>query len=277
MRAIGRTAAGVLLGSGAGLASAAGASPGRIVALAPNLTEIVFALGAGDRLVGVSEHSDYPAAAARIPVVGGLVPDLERVVALRPDLVLATTEGNAAATVEALERRRIPVLVTSAPDLEGVIDSIRRIAGRIGAGGAGERLAASLEARRAAVRRARRAGAPPTAVLLVWPSPPQAAGTGTFGDDILETAGVKNCVGRRGWPAISPEFLVEAPCRFVVYPAEKDTAATYARAFRDGPLSRMPAVRAGRTIGIDGDELTRPGPRAFDALEKLAAALPSIR
>jgi len=253
-------------------------APRRIVALAPNLTEIVFALGAGDRLVGVSARSDFPPAAARLPVVGGLVPDLERVVALRPDLVLATTEGNALATVEALGRRGIPVLTTAAPDLAGVIDSIRRIGARIGAAAAGERLAASLEARRAAVlRRRRKAGPPPSAVLLVWPSPPQAAGKGTFAGDLLETAGATNCIGRRGWPSISPEFLVEAPCRVVVYPAEKDTAATYARAFREGPLAQMPAVRAGRTIGIDGDELARPGPRAFDALEKLAEALEKMR
>jgi iron complex transport system substrate-binding protein len=243
-----------------------------VIALAPNLTEIVFALGAGDRLVGVSARSDYPPAAARLPVVGGLVPDLEKVVSLRPDLVLATTEGNSKATVEILARRGIEVLATSAPDLSGVLDSIRAIAVRLGLREAGERLASALERRRDAVRHRHRRGSRPSAVLLIWPSPPQAAGTGTFAGDILATAGASNCVTRRGWPVLSPEFLLAADCATVVYPLEKDTRETYARAFRGGPLSGMRAVRAARVVGIDGDRLTRPGPRAFDALEELAAA-----
>ena len=251
---------------------APGALPRRVIALAPNLTEIVFALGAGDRLVGVSERSDYPPAAAAIPVVGGVTPDLERIVSLRPDLVLATSEGNSPATVEILVRQGIPVLATSAPDLSGVIASIRAVAGRLGLRETGERLALALESRREAVRHRARRGKSPSAVLLIWPAPPQAAGAGTFGGDIVSTAGGENCVPRQGWPVLSPEFLVEADCSVIVYPREPGTRATFERAFRDGPLSRMAAVRAGRVVGIDGDRLTRPGPRAFDALEDLAAA-----
>ncbi|HET9795239.1 MAG TPA: helical backbone metal receptor [Thermoanaerobaculia bacterium] len=266
----------MLLFAGAPLSAAppAASSPGprRIVALAPNLTEIVFALGAGDRLVGVSARSDYPPAAASIAVVGGLAPDLEKVVSLRPDLVLATTEGNPAAAIGILARRGIPVLTTSAPDLDGVLASIRAIAARLGSAGEGERLAASLARRRDAVRRERR-GPRRSAILLIWPSPPQAAGPDTFAGDILRTAGARNCLGRTGWPVVSPEYLITAACDAVVYPVEKDTASVFARAFGDGPLSGVPAVRAGRIVGIDGDRLMRPGPRAFDALEELAAAL----
>ncbi len=259
-------------------AVAAGAVPGpappprRIVALAPNLTEIVFALGAGDRLVGVSSRSDYPPAAASIPLVGGLAPDLEKIVSLRPDLVLATTEGNPAAAVDLLTQRGIPVLTTSAPDLDGVLASIREIAARLGRSAEGERVAGSLAARRAAVLRSRHDGPRRSAILLIWPSPPQAAGPDTFAGDLLRTAGARNCLGRTGWPVVSPEYLVAADCDAVVYPVEKDTALVFARAFREGALSRMSAVRAGRIVGIDGDRLIRPGPRAFDALEELAAA-----
>jgi len=261
--------------SAASFAPAAPAAPRRVVALAPNLTEIVFALGAGGRLVGVSALSDYPPAAASLPPVGGLTPDLEKIVSLRPDLVLATTEGNPAASVKILADRGIPVLTTSAPDLDGVLASIREIGDRLGVRAEGERLAAALARRRDAVLRRRR-GSGPSAVLLIWPSPPQAAGAGTFAADILRTAGARNCVGRPGWPVVSPEFLLTAACDAVVYPVEKDTMPVFARAFRDGPLSRMPAVAAGRVIGIDGDRLIRPGPRSFDALEELAAALAKI-
>jgi len=187
--------------------------------------------------------------------------------------VLATTEGNPAAAVEALTKNGIPVLTTSAPDLDGVLASIREIAARLGIPAAGERLARSLAARREAVRRAGSAGPRRSAILLIWPSPPQAAGPDTFAGDLLRSAGARNCLGRTGWPVISPEYLVAADCDAVVYPVERDTAGVFARAFREGPLSRMKAIRRGKIVGLDGDRLIRPGPRAFDALEELAAAL----
>jgi iron complex transport system substrate-binding protein len=223
-------------------------------------------------LVGVSSHSDFPPQARLLPVVGGLVPDLERIVSLRPDLVLATTEGNSPATVKLLEAQGIPVLTTSAPDLQGVLRSIVQIAQRLGVEPQGKLLSESLQHRIDAVE-SRVWGTPPVrAVLLVWPSPPQAAGGGTFGDDLLRTAGGANCVGRAGWPVVSPEFLVASTCRAVVYPAEASSGAVFGEAFRSGPLSQMQAVRGGRLIPIDGDLLTRPGPRSLDALEEIAAA-----
>jgi iron complex transport system substrate-binding protein len=242
------------------------------VALAPNLTEIVFALEAGDRLVGVSSHSDFPPRAQALPVVGGLTPDLERIFSLRPDLVLATTEGNSPSTVRLLEERGVPVLTTSAKDLRGVLRSIVLIAERLGVGGNGRRLSETLGRRLEAVQSRTRGATRVSAILLVWPSPPQAAGTGTFGDDLLREAGGTNCVLRPGWPAVSPEFLVTSPCRAVVYPAEATSRAIFGEAFASGPLSKMQAIRNGRLIPIDGDLLTRPGPRSFDALEQIAAA-----
>lgn len=243
-----------------------------MVALAPNLTEIVFSLEAGNTLVGVSSHSDYPPQARSLPVVGGLTPDLERIVSLRPDLVLATTEGNSPSTVAILERKGIPVLTTSAPDLRGVIRSIRLIADRLGVAARGRSLADSLGRRLEAVETRSASSRRVRAILLVWPSPAQAAGSGTFGGDLLREAGGANCVGRPGWPVVSSEFLVRSTCRAVVYPAESSSREIFHEAFRSGPLSRMPAVREGRMIAIDGDLLTRPGPRSFDALEELAAA-----
>jgi iron complex transport system substrate-binding protein len=235
----------------------------------------VYAVGAGDRLVGVSSHSDFPEEARRLPVVGGLTPDLERIVSLRPDLVLATTEGNSPGTVRLLEDRGIPVLTTSAPDLRGVLASIEKISRRLGAEARGRALIASLSARWEAVSSRVRNQRRVPSILLVWPSPPQAAGTGTFGDDLLRQAGGANCVDRPGWPAVSPEFLVTSDC-VVVYPRERSSREVFEQAFTTGPLSRMPAVRRGQRVAIDGDLLTRPGPRAFDALEKIEEAFRSL-
>lgn len=224
----------------------------------------------------MSARSDYPPAAASLPNVGGPAPDLEKIVSLRPDLVLGSAEVNPGAALETLSHRGIPVLTTSARDLDGVLGSIRSIGARVGREEEGRRLADSLAARREAVLRRRRPGPRRSAILLIWPSPPQASGPDTFAGDILRTAGARNCLQRTGWPVVSPEYLLVADCEAVVYPVEKDTAAVFARAFREGPLSRMPAIRAGRIVGIDGDRLIRPGPRAFDALEELAAALEKL-
>ncbi|MGH9441042.1 MAG: ABC transporter substrate-binding protein [Thermoanaerobaculia bacterium] len=247
-----------------------------MVTLAPNLTEIVFALGAGGVLVGVSSHSDFPREALALPTVGGLTPDLERIVSLRPDLVLATTEGNSRTTVELLERQGIPVLTTSAPNLRGVLQSIRTIGSRLGRADRGKSLAESLERRLEAAEARSRGRAPVRAILLVWPSPPQAAGRGTFGADLLREAGGADCVDRPGWPVVSLEFLVTSACRAVVYPAEDATRTIFLKAFRAGPLSRMAAVREGRLIPVDADVLTRPGPRSLDALERLASAFEKL-
>src|SRR5215471_8660559 len=123
------------------------AGPLRVVTLAPNLTEIVFALGAGGRLVGVSEYSDYPEAARAIPRIGGLEVDPEKVAALRPDLVLAVAEGNAQSSVRALEAAGLAVTVTPSGSLDAVLESIRLVGDRLGLSAEGRKLAATLAER----------------------------------------------------------------------------------------------------------------------------------
>jgi iron complex transport system substrate-binding protein len=259
--------------------SAAGGVPRRIVALAPNLTEIVFALQAGDRLVGVSEYSDYPEAARTIPRVGGLEVDPEKVVALRPDLVLAVAEGSARGSVRALEAAGLPVLVVPSGSLDAVLESVRLVADRLGRADAGAILIAQLSREREAARRraaSRAAAGRPRvkALLLVWPDPPQAAGRGTFLDDLLTEAGAENVAGHlNGWPVLSREFLATSEIDLLVIPDAEATRAAWRRAFADGPLSRGSVARA-RVIRLDESALTRPGPRVFAELERLADALP---
>ncbi len=253
----------------------ASGAPRRVVALAPSLTEIVFAVGAGGSLVGVSEYSDFPPEARNIPRVGGLEVSPEKVVSLRPDLVLATPEGNAKGPVSALAAAGVPLQSVPAGSLGEVIAGIRLVGRRLGRADAADRLAAGLEKRREAVRAeaARSRKRRPRTVLLIWPDPPQAAGGGTFLNDLLAEAGGDNALGgRAGWPLVSPEWLATAPLDVLVVPDSAETRATYERAFREGPLSRGTVARA-RVVRIDEAILTRPGPRVFDALERLAREL----
>ncbi|MFN2386487.1 MAG: helical backbone metal receptor, partial [Thermoanaerobaculia bacterium] len=142
-------------------------APARIVTLAPNLTEIVFALGASDRLVGVSEHSDYPEAARAIPRVGGLEVSAERVTSLRPDLVLATREGNTSGPVSALRAAGVPVLLVPAGSLDDVLAGVRVVAEKLDRREAGEELVAKLERRRRTARAIAGSGRRPRAILLI--------------------------------------------------------------------------------------------------------------
>lgn len=232
----------------------------------------MFALGAGDTLVGVSEYSDYPEAARRIPRVGGLEVDPEKVAALRPDLVLAIAEGRGRASVSALEAAGIPVAVLPSGSLDAVLEDIAAIGGRLGRRTQAEELVVRLSERRRAVREAAPREGPRT-LLLVWPDPPQAAGGGTFLNDVLTEAGARNLVANRsGWPVLSAEFLATAPVELLVIPDSEQTREAYARAFREGALSRGPVSKA-RVLRLDESALTRPGPRVFDALDRLAAAV----
>jgi iron complex transport system substrate-binding protein len=254
----------------------ASAAPARIVTLAPNLTEIVFALGAGGRLVGVSEHSDHPEAARAIPRVGGLEVSAERVTSLRPDLVLATREGNTSGPVSALQSAGVPVLVVPAGSLDDVLAGIRLVAGRLGREDAGEALLAALDRHRRAARALAAAGPRPRAILLIWPEPPQAAGGGTFLHDVLTEAGAENVLADRpGWPLVSPEYLAATPVDVIVVPESEQNRAVYERALREGVLSRGAAKRS-RIVRVDESAMTRPGPRVFEALEELARALRDV-
>jgi ABC-type Fe3+-hydroxamate transport system substrate-binding protein len=198
--------------------------------------------------------------------------DPERVAALRPDLVLAIAEGRGSASVAALQAAGIPVIVLPSGSLDAVLQDIEQIGERLGRKTEAETLVIRLSERRRAVREAApRAG--PRALLLVWPDPPQAAGGGTFLNDVLTEAGARNLVGdRAGWPVLSAEYLATAPVELLVLPESDQTKDAYARAFRDGALSRGPVSHA-RVVRLDESELTRPGPRVFDALERLAAAV----
>ena len=247
--------------------------PRRVVSLAPNLTEIVFALGAGGSLVGVSEYSDYPPAARAIPRVGGLEVSAEKVASLRPDLVLATQEGNARGPVTALAAAGLPVLVLSTGSLDAVLESIRRIGEALGRREEATRLADSLSRRRTSVRervfRQRR----PKAILLVWPQPPQAAGGGTFLNEVLSDAGAENLIEERpGWPVVSAEYLSTAPVEVLVLPVSAVTRPAFEHALSTGALSRG-SIRRARVVWMDDAVLTRPGPRVFVALEELARAI----
>jgi iron complex transport system substrate-binding protein len=248
----------------------------RIVSLAPNLTETVFALEAGDRVVGDTSADDFPAAAKSLPHVGDvLAPSLEEIVALHPDLVLATNDLNRRATVEALARMGFAVYVTHPQSIDDVLNSTAQIARLIGAGPRGDAVIAGMRERLDALAK-RLSGVPPRRVLfVVWTEPLMSVGKHTFLADALSRAGAQSVVDiADGWPQVSFEYVLKLQPEYLVFAGSLRDA----NAPPEEQLSKLPgwrdldAVRDGK-IAVVSSAIDRPTPRMVDAIEELARLL----
>ena len=252
---------------------AAAAEVKRIVSLAPSVTEILFALGAGDRVVGVCGQCDYPPDAAARPKVGGyLTPSVESVLGARPDLVIAVPSPGNREAVRAIERAGVRVLVVQDRQLADLWSSIETIAGSLDIAPAGARLTTELRAALDAVR-ARVAGRPRARVLLVvGHSPLIVAGGGTLQGELLDVAGADNVAGDVGsaWPQVSPELVI-ARAPDVILDAAMGTEAG-ARELFEG-LTTVPAVENGRIEAVSSDAIFRAGPRVAEGAALLADAI----
>jgi iron complex transport system substrate-binding protein len=236
----------------------------RIVTLAPNLTEMVFAIGAGERIVGVDDSSNFPAAAKSLPKVGGMQPNIEKIAALKPDLVVASTQGNHPNLVPALAAADIPLYVVRTDRLGEIAGAMRRL-GQVLDAPRGEQSARELEHEIASQRRTR--AHPKRILFTVWTDPLYVAGTDTFTHDILTLAGAQNPVHVTGWPQYSLESLVAAPPDLILYPRGAVTAEQM-----DVLRKRAPGVRA-QIVDVDEDIFQRPGPRVAQAAKALNAIL----
>ena len=245
----------------------------RVVTLAPNLTETIYALGLEGRLAGDTDYCDTPSAAKLKPHVGGAQnPSLEAIVALHPDLVLATTSINRIATVDALAKVGIAVYTTDPQTVRGMLESTARIADAMGASAQGAELVARLQARLDALA-ARLANVPPVHVLfVVWENPLITIGQNTFIADALRWAGAESViVSKQKWPDITFEEVVRLQPDYIVFASnhagfEKDElSALRSRA----DWKQLRAVELGH-VAVMSEEVNRPSPGLVDAIEQLA-------
>jgi iron complex transport system substrate-binding protein len=247
-----------------------------IVSLAPNLTEIVFALGEGEYLAGDTDFCDYPAEATRKPRVGGPVnPNLEQIVALTPDLVLATKAINRRETVEALARIGLPVYVTDPHSVDEMITSVEHIGKVLRAERTTAPVVEDLRERLSNLDR-RMAGTVPSRVLfVVWTDPLISIGRGTFIADALRRAGARSVVDTTAeWPRVNLEEIVRLQPEVLVFAsAHAGDTQHDIDALRMRPGWRdLDALRRGK-IAVISDAINRPAPRMVEAVEQLAHAL----
>jgi iron complex transport system substrate-binding protein len=249
------------------------AKPQRIVSMSPAITEILFALGAGDRVVGVTSYSDYPIEAKNKPSIGGYqAPDMETVVALAPDMVFAMGEIQAK-PIRILEQAGIPVVSVEPATLNEVIDAIDQISAVIGEQERGRQLHNELASTLHKVQK-RLAQAPRERVFLeVWDVPLLTVGSKSFMNDlIVQAGGVNVAAGNQ---------VDYTPCdieTLYTYNPESYLVVSHSRQgtrdFVNQPaLSDMEAVKNNQVFQLDDDLLNRPGPRCFAGLVEVATVL----
>jgi iron complex transport system substrate-binding protein len=255
-----------------------GALPERIVTFAPSMTEIVFALGVGDRVVGVSgKYDDFPAAAKAIQEVGGagdfgVDPNIEEVVSLQPDLFLTIAGGDQ--WKQQLHDLGIPVVTLDATDFPDLLDDIRTVGDITGEPEAAGGLTAAMQGRADGVAASvEQAGGPVTCFFEVYYPPLTTLGPDTYIFDLLQRAGCDpvTASAKTDYPTWSVEKLVaESPDVYLTTP--ESAKSVQAVAARPG-FDAITAVTSGHVLLVDSDLVTRAGPRAIDGLEELAAAL----
>jgi len=235
----------------------------RVVTLAPSLTDLVLALGAGERLVGVSRFDERPEV-GRLPRVGGFVdPSVEAVLALHPDLVLAQPGPGNRRAVETLAELGAPVLLLPLGTVADVLAAERATGKALGLPGQGEALARALEATRERVRGRARAERRVRVLLVYGFEPLVVAGPGGFADELLADAGAVNVAADAAspYPVYSVERAIQARPELILDASDTEAGKERVRA--------LPGLREARWADVEGQALLHPGPALGKGLEQL--------
>ena len=251
--------------------AASGSSPRRIVSLAPSVTETVFALGFGNRLVGVTNHCDFPAEAKRLPKIGDFMsPSLEVIAAKEPDLVIGVVGATDPAKAREIERLGIKIALVSVSSVSEILSSFKRIAALLADPDAGARLVEKIDGQFDKVKR-RVAPAPRRSTLLaVGLRPLVAVGGKNFLDELITAAGGENIAGNASqpWLNLPDEYVVAKAPQVIIQAGMGSDTGGPTRQWSD--LKSIPAVKERRVYTYRSDKILRPGPRIGEGLEEIA-------
>jgi ABC-type Fe3+-hydroxamate transport system substrate-binding protein len=253
---------------------AAGGVARRVVSLAPAFTEILFAIGAGDRVVGRTAWCDTPPAALEVPSVGdGISPNVEAILARNPDLVVVYPSAANAAPTERLNGLGIRTLTLSMDRLTHVADAARLLGEATGAGDRATALAARFTAALDSAHAVPPPAAPPRVLLLTWDAPPIVIGGGSFQSELVTLAGAENVFADLPQPSahVTIETIAARDPDLVLLLGEGEPSWA---ARPEWQVVR--AVRERRFGGVQGTEFARPTFRALDAVRRLRATLDSL-
>jgi len=248
--------------------------PQRIVSVAPTPTEILFAVGAGDQVVGVDDYSDYPAETANITKVGSYTLNLEAIVALQPDLIVAS-DLVPVSQLDQLRSQGIPYVIFADRTLEDIFKTIRLAGVITGNVEQADALATSLQERVEAVKSKTLAEnvSKPRVYLEYYPL--WTYGPGSFGDDLIMLAGGENIAHNTSseYPNVASEFVIAQDPEIIVYTTGVMSTTTPDEIASRAGWENITAVVQGKVFGIDDNLVSRYGPRIVDGLEELAAII----
>ena len=247
--------------------------PQRIVSMSPGNTEIVFALGAGDRVVGVTSYSDYPEEAKTKPTIGGYhAPDVEKIVSLAPDVVFAMTDIQAK-YIQILRQAGIRVVAVEPKTLPEILNAIDIISEALGEEARGRQLHKELAGQLDQVRRQVGTAPAKRTFLEVWDTPLLTVGRQSFIHDLITQAGGINVSADKNvdyTPCDIEQLYAYNPEVYVVLSHSRDDIRSV---ITNPNLAAIQAVKANQVFSITDDLLQRPGPRSFTGLVKLAEIL----
>jgi len=250
--------------------------PQRFISVAPSVTEILFALGLGEKVVGVSTYCNYPPEALKKEKVGGYItPSLEKIIALRPDLVIGTADGNLKSFVNKLSGLGIPVYISNPRSVPGVITSIRHIGEVTFSQSAAQKVVDSMKRKMETIREKVQGRRRPRVLHVLAYDPLISSGKGTFVDDLIRfVGGINIAEGSQGkHPRFSMEEVIAQDPEVIILSSMKSKdPLTDQRQWWDR-WKEISAVRFGRIYAIDSDLILRPSPRIVYGLEEVARAI----
>ena len=250
--------------------------PKRIVSLAPNVTETLFSLGLDEEIVGVSTHCNYPERAKSKPRVGSYISlDFEKILSLKPDLVIATGAGNTKDMVKRLAQWGFPTYVIFPRDFDGVLDSMGHLGKVVDREEEAAAVIREMKDRKQRVTERIRGLPRPRVFLEIGEAPIVTVGKGSFADDLIRLAGGENVAGqeKQMYPRWGMEEILRRSPEVILI-SSMNPKGDYQRVLQEWARWKvLPAVKEGRVYLIDSDLIDRPSPRIIEGLEEIARLL----
>ncbi len=246
----------------------------RIVSLAPNITEILFSIGVGNKVVGVTTFSDYPEEAKNIAKVGSFSsPHIEMIAHLKPDLVIATADGNPEQAIKKLEEMDIATYVINPRDFQGILTSIRNIGNVLNVSEASERVAGSMEGIKNHIADQVATLLHPKILFQLNAKPIMSASKNTFVQSLIELAGAINIASESkvNYPTLNREAVLAKKPDMIIVAADESQFKIIQNDWAGYPT--IPAVQNQAIYRINPDIILRPGPRIIEGLVELYKTL----
>ncbi|MBW8190265.1 cobalamin-binding protein [Neiella marina] len=258
-------------------AVASATPPSRVIALAPNLVEMIYALGADHLMVGAIEHSNYPSEAKQLPVIGNYAQlNIERIVALQPDLLIAWRGGSPPADVERLQQLGLRVVWINIQTFNDVADALTLLGEVLGHQRDAQPLVSRYLAQLDSIRRQYQHAAPITVFYELWPQPLTTVGLGSWPQQALALCGADNPFAKAmgDYPQVSLEHVIATQPQVIIQPLDSARGIALTDWQR---WPTVPAVSHQAIVTPDSDKLHRMTPRALDEAAKLCRQLDEYR